>query len=154
MSPWERLRERPQPPAHFVQICEASGRVFLHTAGFYLWPGLRPGDGLLIVATAEHRQLLAAHLAGFGADVPQSVRDGRIRVPRLPGPVPPTGNGSSVFALWLRGHRPAQAQAVLSSGSRSLPASVCAGRLKLRSVVVQPPSAIFPVDTNLQMRLE
>ena len=68
-SPWDRLLERPQSGGHFVQLYEADETALTQNVGHYLWEGIRHGDGVLVIATSEHRDLFSEHLARLGADV-------------------------------------------------------------------------------------
>src|ERR1700691_1581368 len=69
MSPWEKLLEQPHPRGHFVQLYEADEGALTKNVGQYLWEGLRRGDGVLVIATAEHQELFCRHLDGLGADL-------------------------------------------------------------------------------------
>jgi hypothetical protein len=70
MSPWEKLLERPHSRGHFVQLYEADEVALAKNVGFYLWEGLRRGEGVLVIVTPEHRDLFSRYLARSGADVP------------------------------------------------------------------------------------
>jgi hypothetical protein len=70
MSPWQKLLERPHCRGHYVQLYEADELSLTKNVGLYLWEGLRRGEGVLVIATPEHRDLFCAHLDHFGADVP------------------------------------------------------------------------------------
>ena len=69
MSPWEKLLEQPHSRGHFVQLYETGDAALTKNVGHYLWEGLRRGDGVLVIATPEHRQLFCSHLAHLGADL-------------------------------------------------------------------------------------
>jgi hypothetical protein len=55
MIPPTELLDRPQPEEHFVQLYGKDDRLLTRNVSRYLSEGLRRGDGLLVVATAEHR---------------------------------------------------------------------------------------------------
>jgi hypothetical protein len=70
MSAWEKLLERPHSQGHFVQLYEADETALSRNVGHYLWEGLRRGEGVLVIATPEHRELFSGHLSSLGADIP------------------------------------------------------------------------------------
>jgi hypothetical protein len=70
MSPWEKVLERPPSGGHFVQLYEADEGALTNNVGHYLWEGLRRGEGVLVIATPEHRDLFSEYLTGCGANVP------------------------------------------------------------------------------------
>jgi hypothetical protein len=69
MSAWDKLLEQPNSRGHFVQLYEADESSLTENVGRYLWEGLRRGDGALVIATPEHRELFCRHLDGLGADL-------------------------------------------------------------------------------------
>src|ERR1700730_8257914 len=69
MSPWEKLLERPHSREHFVQLYEADEAALTKNVGQYLWEGLRRGEGVLVIAMPEHRDLFTKYLAVCGANV-------------------------------------------------------------------------------------
>jgi hypothetical protein len=69
MSPWEKLLEHPHSRGHFVQLCETGDEALTKNVGYHLWQGLRQGDGVLVIATAEHQKLFGRHLELLGADL-------------------------------------------------------------------------------------
>jgi len=68
-SAWDKLLQRPYHGGHFVQLYEADDGALARNVGRYLWEGLRRGDGVLVIATPEHRELFSGHLESSGADV-------------------------------------------------------------------------------------
>lgn len=78
MSPWHKLLEHPHAGGHFVQLYAADDTALVKNAGRYLWEGLRRGEGILVIATAEHQQSFSRHLTTLGADIQQSVADGQL----------------------------------------------------------------------------
>src|SRR5271169_6753566 len=69
MSPWEKLLEHPHSRGHFVQVYETGDEALTKNVGHYLWQGLRQGEGVLVIATPEHQELLSRHLEQMGADL-------------------------------------------------------------------------------------
>ena len=78
MSPWQRLLEQPHSGGHFVQVYAADDAALARNAGPYLWEGLRQGEGVLVVASTEHRQCFSQQLARLGADVERAVGEGQL----------------------------------------------------------------------------
>ncbi len=68
MSPWQKLLETPHSRGHFVQLYETDEEALTNNVGHYLWQGLRQGDGVLVIATPEHRELFSRHLDTLGGD--------------------------------------------------------------------------------------
>jgi DcmR-like sensory protein len=62
MSSSAELLDHPEPEGHFVQLYGKDDRALARNVGRYLSEGLRRGDGLLVIATAEHRGMLVRHL--------------------------------------------------------------------------------------------
>jgi MEDS: MEthanogen/methylotroph, DcmR Sensory domain len=65
------------PRDHVVQFYGADDELAV-TAGGYLADGIRSGDGILVVATAPHRRVFAATLAGAGIDPARERDAGRL----------------------------------------------------------------------------
>jgi hypothetical protein len=63
---------------HFVQFYKADEPSLNRNVANFLWNGLLRGDGLLVIATAQRRESLAAHLTRLGADVAFARRDGQL----------------------------------------------------------------------------
>ncbi|HUJ48923.1 MAG TPA: MEDS domain-containing protein [Bryobacteraceae bacterium] len=78
MSPWQKLLEHPHSGGHFVQLYAADDSALINNAGRYLWEGLRRGEGVFVVATAEHQESFSRHLSGLGADVQESIANGQL----------------------------------------------------------------------------
>jgi hypothetical protein len=69
MSPWERLIEKPHARGHFVQLCEPDDKVSLvRNVGLYVSEGLKRGEGVLLIATAENRDTFVRELGRLGVD--------------------------------------------------------------------------------------
>lgn len=62
MSYAARLLDHPEPQGHIVQFYGEDARLLTKNVARYLAEGLRRGDGLVIVATAEHSELVAHEL--------------------------------------------------------------------------------------------
>jgi len=77
MSPRPELLEQPQPEEHFVQLYGKDDQLLTRTVSRFLGQGLRRGDGLLIIATPEHRGTLVRHLSAERA-YPRAVLEGRL----------------------------------------------------------------------------
>jgi DcmR-like sensory protein len=70
--PRVELLDQPKPEEHFVQLYGKDDRLLTRNVGRYLSEGLRRGDGLLVIATAEHRGTVVRHLTeerGYAAAV-------------------------------------------------------------------------------------
>jgi hypothetical protein len=64
MAARAELLEQPEPEEHFVQLYGKDDRLLIRNVSRYLSEGLRRGDGLLVIATAEHRSSMVRQLAG------------------------------------------------------------------------------------------
>jgi hypothetical protein len=62
MSSCAELLDRLEPEEHVVQLYGDDDRLLTQNVGRFLEEGLRRGDGLLVIANAEHRGTLARHL--------------------------------------------------------------------------------------------
>src|SRR4051812_8732484 len=62
MTPHSQLLDHPKPEEHIVQLYGNDDRLLTRNVTRYLSEGLRRGDGLLVVATAEHRGTLVRQL--------------------------------------------------------------------------------------------
>ena len=60
--PSTEILDQPRPEEHFVQLYGRDDRLLTRNVSRYLSEGLRRGEGLLVVATAEHRGTLVRHL--------------------------------------------------------------------------------------------
>jgi hypothetical protein len=79
MSPWEKLLERPHSRGHVVQLYEQADELSLAAnVSRYLWEGLKQGEGAVVVATPEHRELFCRQLERVGADPQSAVRNGQL----------------------------------------------------------------------------
>jgi hypothetical protein len=73
VTPWEKLLERPHARGHFVQFYQADEAALAGNVGLYLSEGLKRGDGILLIVSAEHRELFCDHLDQLGADPAASI---------------------------------------------------------------------------------
>jgi hypothetical protein len=79
MSPWDKLLERPHSGGHVVQLYGQTDELSLAAnVCRYFREGLKRGDSVLVVATADHRQLFCTELEKLGVDVPSIARDGQL----------------------------------------------------------------------------
>jgi hypothetical protein len=62
MSSCAELLDRLEPEGHVVQLYGDDDRLLTLNVGRFLGEGLRRGDGLLVIANAEHRGTLTRHL--------------------------------------------------------------------------------------------
>lgn len=62
MSAGSELLDRLGPEEHVVQLYGTDDRLLMENVGRFLSEGLRRGDGILIIATAEHRMSLTTFL--------------------------------------------------------------------------------------------
>jgi hypothetical protein len=77
MSSCAELLDQPEPEGHFVQLYGKDDRSLTKNVARYLSEGLRRGDGILVIATAEHRGMLVRKLKDERA-YPRAVLEGRL----------------------------------------------------------------------------
>jgi hypothetical protein len=63
ISSCPELLDRLEAEEHVVQLYGSDDRLLTTNVGRYLEEGLKRGDGLLVIATPEHRSSLARHLS-------------------------------------------------------------------------------------------
>lgn len=63
---------------HLLQFYQADERALATNVGRYLQDGLEKGDGLLVIAGAEHRLAFIGRLKELGTDPAAAVRDGQL----------------------------------------------------------------------------
>jgi hypothetical protein len=79
MSPWERLLEKPQPRGHFLQLYQRSDdRSLVRNVSLYVSEGLKRGEGVLVIATAAHREDFSRELGRLGTDTASAIRENRL----------------------------------------------------------------------------
>jgi hypothetical protein len=74
---WDQIIETAEPQGHMVQLY-ADDRLLIKNVSRYLWAGLKRGDGLLVLATAEHRHAFVRELQVLDTGTDGAVRDGRL----------------------------------------------------------------------------
>jgi hypothetical protein len=62
MTSCAEFLDQPEPEEHVFQLYGKDDRLLTRNVGRYLGEGLRRGDGLLVIATPEHRSTLARQL--------------------------------------------------------------------------------------------
>jgi hypothetical protein len=72
----DQLLETAEPKGHIVQLYDADEERFARNVGHYLREGLKQGDGILVVATAEHLKHIPQQLITLGSDYEEAVREG------------------------------------------------------------------------------
>jgi hypothetical protein len=75
---YDQLLENAEPEGHLVQLYDADEELLTRNVSSYLWEGLKLGDGLLVVATPDHREAIPRRLEELGADHERAVREGRL----------------------------------------------------------------------------
>jgi hypothetical protein len=68
-TPWDKVLQCPHRGDHFVQLYQAEEATLNRSLGQYLWEGLRRGEGVLLIGTAEHRQTFLRGLESLGAEI-------------------------------------------------------------------------------------
>jgi hypothetical protein len=77
-SPWEKLLERPHGRGHFVQLYESRESSLAENVALYISEGLKSGDGVMIIATPEHRPLFCDKVEECGVDTRALIADGQL----------------------------------------------------------------------------
>jgi hypothetical protein len=77
MSSCAELLDGLEPEEHVVQLYGDDDRLLTQNVGRFLSEGLKRGDGLLVIATPEHRGTLARHLSQDRA-YSKAVLEGRL----------------------------------------------------------------------------
>jgi hypothetical protein len=75
MSPWEKLLEHAHSHGHFVQLYSTDESSLAKNVALYLYEGLKRGDGVLVIATPEHRDMFCRRLEVLGFDTQLCVRE-------------------------------------------------------------------------------
>ena len=79
MSPCEKLLEGPHAPGHVVQLYDKSEpQSLVANVRRYLGEGLRRGEGALVIATPEHRDLFWRELETSGIGIVSAVECGQL----------------------------------------------------------------------------
>ncbi len=69
MSPWQKLLETPNPHGHLIQLYAADEGGLITNVTRYLAEGLKRGDGVLVISSAEHCALFRQKLRDSGVDL-------------------------------------------------------------------------------------
>ena len=77
MSSCQELLDQLKPPEHVVQLYGEDDRLLIQNAGRFLAEGLKRGDGLLVIATPEHRTSLTGFLRSE-SNYSRAVLEGRL----------------------------------------------------------------------------
>jgi hypothetical protein len=77
MSSSVELLDGLEPEEHVVQLYGDDDRLLTRNVGRFLGEGLKRGDGLLVIATPEHRTTLSGQLRAEGG-YPKAVLEGRL----------------------------------------------------------------------------
>jgi hypothetical protein len=75
---YDELLANAETEGHLVQLYDADEELLTRNVSSYLLEGLRRGDGLLVVATSEHREAITRRLEELGADYKRAVRVRRL----------------------------------------------------------------------------
>jgi hypothetical protein len=78
MSPWDKVLATPDPQGHLFQLYQADEQALIRNVSHYLWEGYKRGDGLLVIAGAEHSQAFRRQLEVLGANTQAAIRDGSL----------------------------------------------------------------------------
>jgi DcmR-like sensory protein len=76
MSPWERLLEKPHARGHVVQLSrQGEEQSLIRNVSLYLSQGLTRGEGVVVIATAEHRLCFARELTRLHTDPESAIQE-------------------------------------------------------------------------------
>jgi hypothetical protein len=67
-----------EPSQHLVQFYDADPAAWAKSVGRYLSDGWLQGESLLVIATPEHRKVIARKLDAQGCDPESAERDGQL----------------------------------------------------------------------------
>ncbi|MBA3258061.1 MAG: MEDS domain-containing protein [Gemmatimonadales bacterium] len=70
--------ETPRSPAHIVQLYGEDHGALAGNVSRFLYDGWKLGDGLLVVATAQHREAIVERLRAEGMDPTEAERQGQL----------------------------------------------------------------------------
>ena len=77
MPSWTELLQHAEPEQHLVQLYGNDDQFLAANVGRYLSEGLRRGNGLLLVATAEHAEAIIHHMQDESGRMEDAIREGR-----------------------------------------------------------------------------
>jgi hypothetical protein len=78
MSSWNDLLEEAKPAEHVVQLYGHNDQLLIRNTTTYLLEGLRRGDGLIVIATQQHRDALVRSLGEASSGVAEARSGGRL----------------------------------------------------------------------------
>jgi KaiC/GvpD/RAD55 family RecA-like ATPase len=78
MSSWRELIRRAEPAEHLVQLYGGDDQLLTSNVTRYLLEGLKRGDGLLVIATPEHREAIVRQMAEEDSGTAAAVEGGRL----------------------------------------------------------------------------
>jgi MEDS: MEthanogen/methylotroph, DcmR Sensory domain len=78
MSSWRELIQRAEPAEHLVQLYGGDDQFLTNNVTRYLLEGVKRGDGLLLIATPEHREAIVRQMGGEDARTEAAIREGRL----------------------------------------------------------------------------
>lgn len=80
MTSWSELLDRADPEEHVVQLYGGDDQLLARNVSRYLAEGLRKGDGLVLIATGQHADLILRQLNEECVGVSQALDDRRFVV--------------------------------------------------------------------------
>src|SRR4051812_48912852 len=78
MSSWRELIQRAEPREHLVQLYGEDDQLLTGHVVRYLLEGLNRGDGLLVIATPQHREAIVRRLGEEGAGAAAAIDRGQL----------------------------------------------------------------------------
>ena len=78
MSSWSELIRQAEPPEHLVQLYGRDDQLLTGNVTRYLLEGLKRGDGLLVIATPEHRAAIVRQVGEEDAGTEAAIRGDRL----------------------------------------------------------------------------
>jgi hypothetical protein len=78
MLSWRQLLERAEPAEHVVQLYGDDHQLLTSHVTRYLVEGLKRGDGLVVIATPEHREAIVRQLGEEDAGTAAAIEGGRL----------------------------------------------------------------------------
>jgi hypothetical protein len=80
VSSWSELLDRAEPEEHVVQLYGGDDKLLARNVSRYLAEGFRKGDGMVLIATGEHADLILRHLNEEAVGVSQALDDRQLVV--------------------------------------------------------------------------
>jgi hypothetical protein len=78
MSSWAELLDRAEPGEHVVQLYGSDEQLLARNVSRYLAEGLKRGDGLVLIATRAHADLILRQLCDATTEASGAMRQGRL----------------------------------------------------------------------------